>query len=490
MVSALLFFSLSFLLTPPPTIILAPCHEILFILHCSCSLSQNGFDVTFDRVTKGRHDLKSLKSFLERRAAIEETYAKSLIKLAKEGDFEVVSSLGRCWSDLKDATRNLAQQHQQLSATFTKEICTSIDAKVKELKDTKSKLQKSHNHLVDDVKKRSKSHEKAKTKYYQAVKTAETSTLNKDAGMKEQLPEKTLAEMQKKVAKDMKDVESTHAHYEKTVAELKDAQQTYDTETASHLATFESLENNRMEFLHSQFERLSQCHEFIKGAIDQIHVQLAKGVSEVSIPNDIKAFVDENEAKEDREPHVQYLPCRSNIINHATDVVAAPATTFTPAPPAANPKAAAAPPPQAPPAASGGSAAAVYLKAEYDFEFQAEGDLGFKENDIIKLIDDSDPSWWKGELRGKVGTFPASYVKKISAGEAEALASAPAKSAEAADEGSKCRALFDFEAQSEDELTFAAGEILTITSELDGWYLGKTAAGSVGIFPANYVEML
>jgi len=37
----------------------------------------------------------------------------------------------------------------------------------------------------------------------------------------------------------------------------------------------------------------------------------------------------------------------------------------------------------------------------------------------------------------------------------------------------------------------ALGDILYVTGELNGWYLGKTQDGSrVGIFPSNYVTML
>ncbi len=51
-----------------------------------------------------------------------------------------------------------------------------------------------------------------------------------------------------------------------------------------------------------------------------------------------------------------------------------------------------------------------------------------------------------------------------------------------------CDAVYDFDAQGGDELSFKAGEALIITGELNGWYLGKSKDGSrVGIFPSNYV---
>jgi len=51
-------------------------------------------------------------------------------------------------------------------------------------------------------------------------------------------------------------------------------------------------------------------------------------------------------------------------------------------------------------------------RAVYDYEAQQEGDLAFKEGDIINLIDTSDPSgWWVGELNGYQGNFPSNFVE-------------------------------------------------------------------------------
>jgi len=53
------------------------------------------------------------------------------------------------------------------------------------------------------------------------------------------------------------------------------------------------------------------------------------------------------------------------------------------------------------------------VKALYDYAPTSPGDLSFKTGDVVTVYKSTDQSWWEGEMNGKIGTFPATYVERV-----------------------------------------------------------------------------
>jgi signal transducing adaptor molecule len=53
------------------------------------------------------------------------------------------------------------------------------------------------------------------------------------------------------------------------------------------------------------------------------------------------------------------------------------------------------------------------VRALYDFTPSEPGELAFRKNDVIAVLESVYKDWWKGSLRGQTGIFPLNYVEKI-----------------------------------------------------------------------------
>ncbi|VDN02530.1 unnamed protein product [Thelazia callipaeda] len=118
-------------------------------------------------------------------------------------------------------------------------------------------------------------------------------------------------------------------------------------------------------------------------------------------------------------------------------------------------------------------------KALGNFDATASNQLSLKVGDIVKVSKKSSSGWWQGEIVSedddkKVGWFPGNYVAILGADELQA------------------EALYDYQAQRDDELSFKVGEIIIVKDQSDGeWWKGRLLNGentSDGLFPGNYVK--
>lgn len=104
--------------------------------------------------------------------------------------------------------------------------------------------------------------------------------------------------------------------------------------------------------------------------------------------------------------------------------------------------------------------------------------LSFNIGDEIAIYSKTKSGWWKGELHDQIGYFPGSYVTEKNLRDKERKIAV--------------KALCDYNAESETELSFKKGDIFL---QLDspnvghGWARGERK-GSCGHFPPDFVEVI
>ncbi|KAL6070720.1 Mitogen-activated protein kinase kinase kinase mlk-1 [Balamuthia mandrillaris] len=152
-----------------------------------------------------------------------------------------------------------------------------------------------------------------------------------------------------------------------------------------------------------------------------------------------------------------------------------------------------------------GEAGAEILLASVVFDFEAAGpeELSLQVGQEVRLVEAKEgEEWWKGECEGKQGIFPASFVRmksftKGNAGEKEEEEEQEEEEEDDKDEakedgggGYYAVALYDFAAETEDELPFKTGDVIKLVEceDLAAWWQGELN-GKVGLFPSSYVEV-
>ncbi|KAF9155061.1 hypothetical protein BG015_011199 [Linnemannia schmuckeri] len=137
----------------------------------------------------------------------------------------------------------------------------------------------------------------------------------------------------------------------------------------------------------------------------------------------------------------------------------------------------------APQAGTHGSLNQLQAHVIYDYDASSPGELTVRVGDVVTILegDDDNSGWVTGQVNGSSGLIPLSYIEMEQFYEASSEV-APIQ---------KVRVLYDYDAQSNLELTIREGDIVDLTSTdcSEGWWEG-TLRGVTAQFPANYVELI
>jgi len=458
----------------------------------------NKFDDVFNVITLGRRDCKDFQTYLMDRSKIEEEYSKALSKIGKQEKFEVEGALVPFWTNTCDGTNIMAEMHSTFSE-LTLEIGVSMQSLVEDLKIEKTKAQVQYNTLTKEKSKRVSIHTKAKKSYYEAVSQAETACLNlAQARNENSVPDKTLAKLEKAHKEYVAKVDTTHQAYQQSVDALRSAEEDFDSQTAILLRKLETAETNRLNNLSNFMQSFAGKHDAIENSLDDVGSRLHKSADEADCKADIQAFINVRCTGAKMEDHVRYEPCRSEVIGHMiqnTELKNAPPSEAVPPSPTAHLRLTG-------PAVPRASRASVLLgdstvplitasdvtkkcRALYEYQSEDPEDLSFQAGDMITTYSfKEDEDWWVGTLGEKSGIFPKVYVELLPDDSADELGNMPNPLEKQA------TGLYDFTGKDDDELSFKKGDVLEITGEIEGWFVGKVAGSDkLGIFPGNHVEL-
>uniref|UniRef100_A0A8C1T2I2 Osteoclast-stimulating factor 1 n=1 Tax=Cyprinus carpio TaxID=7962 RepID=A0A8C1T2I2_CYPCA len=127
-----------------------------------------------------------------------------------------------------------------------------------------------------------------------------------------------------------------------------------------------------------------------------------------------------------------------------------------------------------------------------DFEATMSDELTVHVGDVVKNVSKGkEEGWLEGELRGKRGMFPSTFVKEVPVyliGDSHREPRSLRKSMKPKVQTRKCEVAFPYTPAHEDEMELVVGETIEILREIeDGWWMGKKN-NQIGAFPSNFVK--
>ncbi|XP_071795699.1 dynamin-binding protein-like isoform X1 [Asterias amurensis] len=158
-----------------------------------------------------------------------------------------------------------------------------------------------------------------------------------------------------------------------------------------------------------------------------------------------------------------------------------------------------------------------WARALFPFAAENPGEISFIDGDRITLLRKIDDNWLEGEIGGSSGIFPSNYVQiqvdvpegyvppqkkqTNSLSSAQKPQSLPVPSGSANNnnlkaggskwKGKRGKILFDFKAETDQDLGVKQGEVVQIIEQVDGdWFEAKHPSGRTGFVPVNYIKIM
>ncbi|KAJ8373845.1 hypothetical protein SKAU_G00044250 [Synaphobranchus kaupii] len=455
------------------------------------------------RVDDGSRLCNDLMSCIHERARIEKSYAQQLTEWAKRWRQHVekgpqYGTLEQAWTALMSEAEKVSELHMEVKASLMGEDFEKVKnwqkeayhkqmiggfKETKEAEDSFRKAQKPWAKKLKEV-------ETLKKAYHSACKEEKLATSRENSSKLENNPE-TQKKLQDKVEKCQQEMQKAKEHYEKSLEELDKCTPQYMENMEQVFEQWQQFEENRISFFR----------DLLLGMKNHLDLSTSHKFQTVyhALEDTIKAADAEDDLKWFRSNHGPGMPMSwpqfeawsvdlNRTLTKREKKKAGDGVTLTGINQTQEPT------------ASSRSSLAVPSSTEQvgsnPFEEEEE-----EEEDEEELPVEEPEGSPVNVIKEEIETKTASRAEKTRDLSEEETANP--FSAEANGNGNPfeeepstpgvavlVRALYDYEGQEQDELSFKAGDEFTKTGEEDdqGWCRGRLQGGLVGLYPANYVE--
>eukprot|EP00050_Salpingoeca_kvevrii_P000973 m.159572 g.159572 ORF g.159572 m.159572 type:complete len:572 (-) comp10265_c0_seq2:99-1814(-) len=434
-------------------------------LICVCNCSNNFWDIgnykpVIKRISGGAKLCDELVKMMNERATLEKQYAKSLTAWAdrwhdKLDKLKEYGTLKTGWQGNFLEARHLSSIHMQLHDKFDREVRDDVEG-WKKVHYPKSFLQfKSYKRAHAAFEKAQTPWAKRKSKiakHQKALQQHQLTASQLTRAASTAVTDSERSKMQSNAAKEEKEAQKSKEKLQQRIAEMHQYAEIYEKEMRLEFQRCQDEERERIEFFKEMFVKIHRLGD-VAGQIAEAHMIVLNNAQQINSEADLASF-----SREFGPDMPMLLPNQDGNF------------TSNPAP---------------------YQMTADEMQAARN---QAQRTAAYQES--LKRTSTMPSTYRDGEA---ISPPPAHEAPPAYASE-EFPPAPPAPAAPPAPPmpdsmhnptGARMRALYDYQGNASDELSFAYGDTITVVPSATpepGWLQGQLASGAVGKFPANYVE--
>ncbi|KAJ3425196.1 sh3 and f-bar domain-containing protein [Anaeramoeba flamelloides] len=453
------------------------------------------------KISDDFHNLKILSDFISKCGKLQLTFGNALLKLSqthKAGAGEY-GTVGTAWESVKSEMERMARINIECSQFLVSEIAAS-------LLDFKKKTSQSRKEYITNNAKKTKELERLKTKLKSATLQSEKCKKVLQVAQNNQGDKKA----KQKIDKAQKNSNKAENELESATDNFNSFEKEYYSETIPKVLTdFEQLEKDRIELIKKNCLELSgNLKDSYVTKITELSTRMEKCAQDIDMEKDLYSYSTENKSGK-KPPQGVIIPfTKPKSSKHSTQTSLNTENLQNNNQEKTEQKQMKIMENKDETQKTNyekenennnkeldkndtdddddddeddGEVVDFIVTALYDYEAKDETDLAFSAGDSIHVVKKHTSGWWEGELDDKKGLFPMNFVSESGNVEEPEIQI-----------GDKTRAIYDYEAEGNGELSIKENQIIIITNLDDGWYVGyiEGGDGTEGSFPGNYIEKI
>ncbi|XP_048581191.1 proline-serine-threonine phosphatase-interacting protein 1 isoform X1 [Nematostella vectensis] len=267
--------------------------------------STAGFDALSKRMRDGKQTCQEMEEFVKQRADIEEKYGKSLMRLAKTSEAkDEIGTLKSSWDSLRNETENIGKAHVALAQQLLDSLEKGLQEFRENQKETRKKLEDSVKRSQRNKKTCYENLHKLKRTYEQKCREKEAAddALKKSVSMAAKDEEK----LRSKLGKCKTAVEQADSAYQTSVRVLDDTRVVWEREMATCCNVFQNLEEERIAFLRNWMWLYANLGSINCVKVDEMYEVVRQSLEGCNVDQDIKLFISMRQTGSERPSHIDY----------------------------------------------------------------------------------------------------------------------------------------------------------------------------------------